>query len=311
MDTMRIVPLDTLFESVGIEAKGSIDLNDNTYDFNPEAPKDHWLYGALLGFEDLKRQGFSPETFATIGTGSGTDSIGAYHIFHPKEIYQTDIHPNVLDIAERNAKRLIPSSVPVSTYQGDLCAPLIERGIKVDLLYANIPNVPSDVPVWNGTVSASRFERGSLQGPEIFDKWLLTLQYAFLQQAKQALSPAGVVAVAIGDRVPRAILEQMFIENGYHSEELITIYKIQTEPEEIITGYADQELKAGVTFEFYDHEYALLVWRAECEGKNMSVDEIKLILREHQISATEALKRFRNEGKSAGHLYSIFKLTPA
>ncbi len=132
-------------------------MNENTYDFDPKNPKDSWLYPAFLGFQELKKQGFKPNSFATIGTGSGIDSIGVYELFHPKEIYQIDIHPNITEIAHRNAKALIGDGSKIETFLGDLCQPLIERKIKVDLVYANIPNLPSKESVFDKKVAASQF----------------------------------------------------------------------------------------------------------------------------------------------------------
>ena len=192
---------------------------------------------------------------------------------------------------------------------GDLCTPLIDRNIHVDLLYANIPNIPSDKPVWNGKVSASRFELRANECPKIFQTYLLALQYEFLQQANNVLNPNGIIVSAIGDRVPEKIMNQLFEDNGFVKSELVTIYKIQTEPEEVVTGYAEQESKENITFDFYDHEKASVVWQSECEGKNLSVFEIKEKLQPFCISATEALKQFRENGKNVGHIYSIFKLT--
>lgn len=302
------VSTDTLFDLVGIPKKGSIQLNENSYDFDPVDPKNHWLYGAFLAFQKLKSQGLSPETFATIGTGSGLDSIGAYEILHPKKIFQTDIHPNVIDLAQKNVSEFVQGRAQVETLLGDLCMPLVERNIKVDFLYANIPNIPSEVSVLDGKTSASRFERTNESCPEEFEKWLLALQYKFLIQAKQVLNKNGTIAVAIGERLPKEILEKLFADTGYISERLITLYKVQTEPEEILSGYAEQELKSGVEFEFYDHEKALPVWQQEGEGKNLSIDEIRNILRPFCLNAKQALRLFKEEENKVGHIYSVFNV---
>ena len=300
-----------LFKTLGMEKTGIVEMNGNTYDFDPKNPEDSWLYPVFLGFQELKKQGFKAESFATIGTGSGIDSIGVHELFHPKKIYQIDIHPNIPEIADRNAKSLIGNSTDVETFHGDLCQPLIERGVKVDLVYANIPNIPSSEPVFDGKVAASQFViRDAEDCPEILQKWYLTLQYLFLKQAKLALNPSGVIVNAVGARVPYEILEQLYAANNYEVSELVSIYKIQSEPEDTLKEYSEHELESGIEFDFYDHEKAWLLWQNELKNKKWTTPELKEVLAPYRITATQARKAFEKEGKQAGHVCSIFKSTP-
>lgn len=297
-----------LFKTVGLKTAGLVEMNENTYDFDPKNPKDSWLYPVLLGFLKLKRQGFKPESFVTIGTGSGIDSIGAYEIFRPKEIYQADVHPNVPDVADANTKKLIGRQVNIQTFLGDLCEPLISRGIKADFVYGNLPNVPSEELVWGGKVSASKFMARDVENcPEIFQKWLLTLQYLFLKQAKQVVKPGGVVVDALGARVPDGILQKLFTENGYQVTELAGVYKAQSEPEDVLEGYvkAEKEFGVEVEFDFYDHEKALPVWREKLENQKLSSQKIKQALQPFGISAGQAWQDFQKHGKTPGHVCSI------
>ncbi len=283
-------------------------MNENTYDFDPKNPKDSWLYPVFLGFQALKKQGFNPESFATIGTGSGIDSIGAFELFHPKEIYQIDIHPNVPEVAHKNAKSLIGEGAKIETFLGDLCQPLIERKIKVDLVYANIPNVPTSESVFDKKVTASQFLKRDIEDcPEILQKWFLTLQYLFLKQAKQVLKNGGVVVNALGARVPYNVMMQLYEATGYNVSELVSIYKIQSEPEDTLYGYSKDEKELGVEFDFYNHEKALPFWKAELEYKNLSTQELKEALKPFRINATQALVAFEKHGKQAGHICTIFK----
>lgn len=301
----------SLFKAAGIDKTGVIDVNENNYDFDPENPKDSWLYPSLLGFQELKKQGFKPESFATIGTGAGLDSIGVFELFHPKKIYQIDIHPNVPEFANKNAKSLIGDGAEIETMLGDLCEPLIQRGIKVDLVYANIPNVPSEEPVFEKKVAASQFRIRDVEDtPELFQKWYLTLQFLFLKQAKQILNPGGVVINAVGPRVPYDVLKQIYPANGYSATELVSLYKIQSEPEDTLAGYARGEQEHGVEFEFYDHERAWPFWQSELDGKkHWTTPELKEALKQFRISAAQANEAFEKHGKQAGHICSIFKAT--
>lgn len=281
-------------------------MNDNTYDFDPQNPKDCWLYASLLGFQQLKKQGFKADSFATIGTGSGMDSIGIFELFAPSKIYQVDIHPNVPELAHMNAKSIIGDGAKIETYLGDLCSPLIERGVKVDLVYANIPNVPSAEPIWDKKVSASQFTTRDVEDcPEIFQKWLLVLQYLFLKQAKLILNPGGVVVDAIGSRVPHHLLEDLYKTNGYVVSELVSVYKMQSEPEDALAGYAKDEAEHGIEFDFYDHELAWPFWNDQLVSKSLSSPELKKALEPYRISATTALRNFEHHNKQAGHICSI------
>ncbi len=308
--TMKTWTLEVgdLFRHIGIVKTGLVEMNENTYDFDPKNPKDSWLYPVFLGLQELRRQGFKPQSFATIGTGSGIDSIGVYELFHPKEIYQIDTHPNVPEIAHKNAQTLIGAGANIETFLGDLCQPLIEKGIKVDLVYANIPNIPSQGSVFDKKVAASQFiERDPEDCPEIFQKWFLTLQYLFLKQAKQVVNPGGVVVDAIGVRVPYEFLEQLFTSNGYKVEELISMYKIQSEPEDTLQEYSQHEYSVGIEFDFYDHEKAWPFWQEKFEGKKLTTPQLKEALKPFRISATQAFSAFKKEGKQAGHICSILK----
>ena len=299
-----------LFKEVGIKKTGTVLMNENTYDFDSNNPRYSWLYAALLGFQELKRQGLSPESFATIGTGSGIDSSGAFEIFHPKKIYQVDVHPNVLEIADKNAKSLIGNETEVYTFLGDLCQPLIERGVRVDLAYANIPNIPSDEPIWNKKVSASKFMvRDANDCPEIFQKWCLTLQYLFLKQAKQILTPKGVVVDAVGARVPYDILSRLFTENGYKVNELVSVYKLQSEPEDVLPGYVKAEKENEIEFDFYEHEMAWGLWQTELQKQKFNTPGLKKALQPFRMSAAKALHAFLRDGTTAGHICSILSGT--
>lgn len=299
-----------LFSKVGIAKTGLVEMNENTYDFDPQNPKDSWLYPVFLGLQELKRQGFRPESFATIGTGSGIDSIGVFELFHPEKIYQIDTHPNVPEITHKNATALIGGGTKIETFLGDLCQPLLERGIKVDFVYANIPNIPSQKTVFDKKVAASQFlERDPEDCPEIFQKWYLTLQYLFLKQARRAVNPGGVVVDAIGARVPYEFLEQVFTLNGYKVEELVSMYKIQSEPEDTLLEYSQHEKTTGIEFDFYDHEAAWPFWLENYEGKKITTPQLKDALKPFRISATQAFHAFEKEGKQAGHICSILKGT--
>lgn len=211
--------------------------------------------------------------------------------------------PNVPEIADRNAKLLIGNNAEIQTLLGDLCQPLLERRIKVDLIYANIPNIPSDEPVWDKKVSASRFMLRNIENcPKIFQTWCLTLQYLFLRQARDAVNRDGVVVDAIGARVPYGILEQLYVDNGYRVRELTSVYKIQSEPEDVLPGYVQAEKEGGIEFDFYDHSVVWPLWEKELRYKRLFTPTLKEVIQPYRMSASEALDAFKREDDCRAYL---------
>ena len=89
---------------------------------------------------------------ADIGTGSGALAVTFAAHMPQAAVYAIDISPQALEIARRNAEQ---QQVQVTFLEGDLLKPLIERGIKADVLMANLPYVASgDLP----GLAVSRYE---------------------------------------------------------------------------------------------------------------------------------------------------------
>ena len=96
---------------------------------------------------------------ADIGTGSGALAV-AFARHRPEwVVYATDISAEALAVARQNADA---QAARVCFLRGDLAQPLIERGLKVDLLMANLPYIASDELE---TLAVSRWEpRAALDG---------------------------------------------------------------------------------------------------------------------------------------------------
>ena len=89
---------------------------------------------------------------ADIGTGSGALAVTFAAHMPQAAVYAIDISPQALEIARRNAEQ---QQVQVTFLEGDLLKPSIERGIKADVLMANLPYVASgDLP----GLAVSRYE---------------------------------------------------------------------------------------------------------------------------------------------------------
>ena len=96
---------------------------------------------------------------ADIGTGSGALAVTFARHRPQCEVYATDISADALAVARQNAGA---QAARAFFLPGDLAQPLIERGIKVDLLMANLPYIASEEL---DTLAVSRWEpRGALDG---------------------------------------------------------------------------------------------------------------------------------------------------
>ncbi|MCY4021567.1 MAG: peptide chain release factor N(5)-glutamine methyltransferase [Chloroflexi bacterium] len=96
----------------------------------------------LLLEEALRLAALTPVCHAAdIGTGSGALAVTFAKHMPGSQVYATDISEMALRIARKNAKR---HGVCIEFLQGDLAQPLVERGVSVDLLMANLPYIATE-----------------------------------------------------------------------------------------------------------------------------------------------------------------------
>ena len=270
---------------------------------------DNWLPFAYRAFRRIANE-TSVRSFASIGCGSGADAIGAMCAFLDVErIVVTDVDPRIIPLAQRNVEKYAQSR-KVIALQGSLCHPLREAGITVDLMYENLPNLPV-----NGTRDLGSTYDSSIipSGRKELADYLLSSHQALLRDAKDRLNPGGSIICSIGGRVPSSLLREMVQQEGYYFQELVCGFKVQTEPGEVLVGYAHAE-KGAITFDFYDYEKAAA--RLMQSGfpfvytfpKDVSAEELKEILCPYRISAQEALERYRaNENIKVGHVVQMIR----
>jgi len=277
-----------------------IRLNDRMYSIKRDVAS-NWVWHAFRGFEIIKRsfagKQFTPRTFASIGSGSGVDAIGAARIFDTLEtVIVTDVEPDIVEQAADNVRRNVSSHVKVVGLCGDVCFPLQKAGFKVDLAYANLPTIPIS--------SANMIDHGTfyrqVRDHEAtcahLNKYLLGLQHRFLESAKHVLSAEGEVAFMIGGRISLEILDELASSCAFKLREVIASLKIQTEAENVTSGYAEWE-KDGIVFDFYDYRKASALLSSPVE---LSGRELKALLRPAVISASAANKLVRN-GDTVAH----------
>jgi len=76
---------------------------------------------------------------ADIGTGSGIIAVTMKLECPTATVHAVDISNNALMVAQKNAAQL---GAEINFYQGNLVEPLIDSGIQVDILLANLPYIP-------------------------------------------------------------------------------------------------------------------------------------------------------------------------
>jgi hypothetical protein len=285
-----------------------------------KAVEENWLYYAFAGFKKLdsllKEEGAKVASLALIGTGNGVDAIGACHIFKDVvRIYLTDIDEETLPLALQNVKgNLDPAAkAAVDGFAGDVCEPLQERSIKVDLIYGNLPNIP----LWDSEqtdgfgLSTFYSPRESAAPHPVIKQSMLELQLHFLRSAKACLTPGGSVVQLVGGRFPSRNFKLLYELAGFELTQLCAGLKPQTEASEVLTGYARAEKENDVEFTFYDYDKALAALKQDGQG-NLVADEpmdyLEKTLKDCLMNATRALEAHRN-GILIGHTCHVLRGT--
>ena len=143
--------------------------------------------------------GGSPQpTVVDVGTGSGALAVTLAAHCPQARVYATDSSAAALAVAQRNTEA---NSVTVTFMQGDLLQPLIDGGIRVDLIMANLPYIAQDELAG---LAVSRFEpRLALDGGADG----LDLIRRLLAQAPQVCNAGAVILLEIGVRQGVAVRE--------------------------------------------------------------------------------------------------------
>lgn len=139
-----------------------------------------------------------------VGTGSGALAVTLAALRPHLQVYATDISPAALAVAQLNAYK---HGAAVTFFEGDLLAPLIEHGVHVDLIMANLPYIDSAVVP---TLEVSQHEPTLALdgGPDGLD-----LVRRLLAQAPLVIRPGGLMLLEIGyDQGVRtaALVQQAF-----------------------------------------------------------------------------------------------------
>ncbi|PWY84751.1 hypothetical protein BO70DRAFT_334613 [Aspergillus heteromorphus CBS 117.55] len=294
-----------------------LSLSDLTYQPKIHDPSADWaVTAAFRSFKVLQAANYGPvRRFATIGTGSGTDAIAALDLFPQlRRIVMTDLHEEVVAQAQMNLKsavdraddRVRDVARDAVGLTGHSLVPL--RGqMPFDLIYENLPNipVPEGVDLRDGQTSSSFFDAADVSGvvPPFVSAALLDLHYVCLLQARTfgLLTDHGVILSSMGGRVPISLMLDLAHVVGFTGRIISMTWKVQSEPDSVIGGYAEQQEKGLGPFYFYRTSSLQRVFDGRTPaGAGLCALQIENDLLPDRLDAVAALRAHR-QGIEIGH----------
>ena len=291
----------------------SIEVADHAYLPKTEDIKSDWVaYIAAPAFKLIREKlGHDIESFVSIGTGSGIDVLTGIELLGAKRVGFTDLQRSVVAAAAQNVRSNIKetSKIEFEFGNGDLLQPLQNGKRNYDVIYENLPNVPlaSNTKIEDKRNSGHYLEKREEAIPEFVHEQMLDLHYLALKQARDYLAENGAVYSTLGGRVPLSAFIKLGELAGFHSEIFTYSWKVQAEPEDVISGYAAQE-KAGLgPFRFYraeDLQKAFANISVKDSGKRAF--EIEKTLDSVKLTATTAYEAFK-KGEVIGHTVAVLK----
>lgn len=291
----------------------SVGVTDHAYLPKTEDITSDWVaYIAAPAFKLIRENlRHDVEAFASIGTGSGIDVLTGIELLGAKRVGFTDLLESVVDAAAENIKKNLKDadSIELEFGAGDLLQPLQNGKRRYDVIYENLPNVPltDNTKIEDKRNSGHYLEKRVEVIPEFVHEQMLDLHYLALKQARDYLADKGAVYSTLGGRVPLSAFIKLGELAGLSSEIFTYSWKVQAEPEDVISGYAAQE-KAGLgPFRFYrasDLQKAFADISVKESGKNAF--EIEKSLESSKLTAKEAYEAFL-KGEVIGHTVAVLK----
>jgi len=291
----------------------SIEVADHAYLPKVEDIKSDWVaYIAAPAFKLIRENaGKDIDAFASIGTGSGIDVLTAIELLGAKRVGFTDLQKSVIAAAAQNVRSNVKenNSIEFEFGNGDLLQPLQNYKRKYNVIYENLPNVPlaNDTKIEDKRNSGHYLEKRVEQIPQYVHEQMLDLHYLALKQAKEYLAEDGAVYSTLGGRVPLNAFLKLGELAGLKSEIFTYSWKIQAEPEDVISGYAAQEEAGLGPFRFYRANDLQKAFEAvSVKDSGSKAFEIEKILDSAKLSAKEAYKAFK-QGEIIGHTVAVLK----
>ena len=290
----------------------SIEVADHAYLPKTEDIKSDWVaYIAAPAFKLIREKlGHDIDSFVSIGTGSGIDVLTAIELLGAKRVGFTDLQRSVVAAAAQNVRNNLKNNdIEFEFGDGDLLQPLKNGKRNYDVIYENLPNVPlaSNTKIEDKRNSGHYLEKREEAIPEFVHEQMLDLHYLALKQARDYLAKNGAVYSTLGGRVPLNAFIKLGELAGLRSEIFTYSWKVQAEPEDVISGYAAQE-KAGLgPFRFYRAEDLQKAFaNISVKDSGSRALEIEKSLDSVKLTATAAYEAFK-KGEVIGHTVAVLK----
>ncbi|WP_328323219.1 class I SAM-dependent methyltransferase [Streptomyces sp. NBC_00455] len=292
-----------------IKSSIGLKLSDHSYLPKADEPRADWVASvAVPAFKTLAQMGVMAPRFCTIGTGAGLDALAAVEILQARTVGFTDLHEDVLAHARENIQsNLLHQDVELIGGAGDILSPLAGKVSQVDVIYENLPNIPmaGSADLADGQTSSTFIAERVEEIAGFAEKNLVTLHYLALQQAHPVLRVGGRVLSSIGARVPLSEILSLSGAAGYNGSILTYTWKIQSEPHEVVGGYAQWEKEGMGPFHFYPVD----VLRDAFTGMSAAAAGAQALQMEkelspYEISAVDALALVE-KGEKVGHTVAI------
>lgn len=290
----------------------SIEVADHAYLPKTEDIKSDWVaYIAAPAFKLIREKlGHDIDSFVSIGTGSGIDVLAGIELLGAKRVGFTDLQRSVVAAAAQNVRNNLKSNdIEFEFGDGDLLQPLKNGKRNYDVIYENLPNVPlaNNTKIEDKRNSGHYLEKREEAIPEFVHEQMLDLHYLALKQARDYLAENGAVYSTLGGRVPLSAFIKLGELAGFHSEIFTYSWKVQAEPEDVISGYAAQE-KAGLgPFRFYRADNLQKAFASvSVKDSGNRAFEIEKALESAKLSATAAYEAFK-KGEVIGHTVAVLK----
>ncbi|MFI8998971.1 class I SAM-dependent methyltransferase [Streptomyces sp. NPDC053542] len=298
-----------LEETVRIRSSLALTLSDHSYLPKADEPRADWVASvAVPAFKTIAQMGVHAPRFCTIGTGAGLDVLAAVEILQARTVGFTDLHEDVLAHARKNIENnLLHQDVELIGGTGDILAPLAGKLSQVDVVYENLPNIPmaGSGDLDEGQTSSTFIAKRSEEMPGFAEKNLVALHYLALQQAHPMLRVGGRVLSSIGARVPLSEILALSGAAGYNGSILTYTWKVQSEPHEVVGGYAQWEREGLGPFHFYPVSVLQEAFKGiSAAAAGAQALQMEKELSPYEMSAVDALALVE-KGEKVGHTVAI------
>jgi methylase of polypeptide subunit release factors len=300
-----------------IRAEIEIEIAERAYPPDLSDLKRDWVASvAAPAFSALarRRPAEARRSFCTIGTGSGVDALAAIEILQAGRIAITDLFEDVVAAAAANIRNNLAEGINIdlAAASGDLLSALPEEASAFDVIYENLPNLPTADAgaVAVGRASAAHLAARVEAVSESVRQNHLTLHALALAAARPRLAPGGVMLSTIGSRVPLAEIVEMSESAGFVAHPLTFGWKLQADADTLIATHAAHQADGFGPFRFYaaDRLEALFAGLG-AEAAGARAFELEAALAAHALDAPRAWEAHQR-GAAIGHTFVVLASSP-